>query len=400
MNRFNSLIKLSVILLWLVATFFAARWIENWRLSKSYADLLPPSAQQVLAEQENLQIDVFAIPGSAAARLVKNFLQPLIVWLDGVEINYMDMNDNIELVKQYGIQKQGEMVIHKEQQKFQLSTLSYEAFFNGLKRLSQPDNKWIVFVENLSSHSFNEHTGSVHNNGYSDWLKQLLAANYQVVILPWKPSIRLPKQTQLIVLAAPSVTLTEAQLQWLEGQAYLGRSILWLTDPRYASVQPALSLMFDVMRADAFHQGQLIIKDYPKHPVNQSFDRPIDLSEVMPFETTNQPLWLNDQDQILAATQQLENPENPDLSSRLMVVGDSDFLSNQYLDSGGNLEISYRMLDWLLEHDERVDLPSIGVSDSQVHFSANEILWFAGIMLVLIPLVLLLMAGYFWRKTK
>ncbi len=400
MNRFNLLIKLSAILLWLAATFLAAKWVENWRISKSYADLLPPSAQQVLKEQANLQIDVFALPGSAAARLVENFLQPLIVWLDEVEINYMDMGDNVELVKQYGIQKQGEMIIHKGQQNFQLSTLSYEAFFNGLKRLNQPDHKWIVFIENLSSHSFNEHTGSVHNNGYSEWLKQLIAANYQAVILPWQPSIRIPKQTQLIVLAAPSVSLTEAQLHWLENQVYLGRSILWLTDPRYASIQPALSLMFDVMRTDAFHQGQLIIKTYPKHPINQSFDRPIDLSEVMPFETSNQPLWLNDQDQVLAATQQIENPDKPDVISRLMVVGDSDFLSNQFLNSGGNLEISYRLVDWLLKHDERIDLPSIGVSDSQVHFSANEILWFAGIMLVLIPLILLVVAAYFWRKTK
>lgn len=400
MKKLGTLIKLSAVALWLVAVFFAARWVENWRISNDYADLLPPAAQQVLVEQPKLIIDVFALSDSAAARLVGNFLQPLVSVLKAAEINYIDSSQNPELSQQYGIQKQGEMVVHSGDENFQLTTLSYEAFFNGLKRLNQPQDRWIVFLENFSSHSFSAQNGSSQNNSYSAWLKQLMAANYKAMVLPWQPQMALPKQAQLIVLAAPSISLTTMQMQWLEAQIAQGRSVLWLTDPRYATVQPALSLMFDVMRTEAFHQAQLVIKDYPEHLINQNFDRPLDLTEVMPFETANQPLWLNQQSQVLAATQQVNGQNDANLPSRLMVIGDSDFLSNQYLNSGGNLEMSYRLIDWLLQHDDRIDLPSIGVGDTQLHFSANEILWFAGIMLILFPLLLLIMAGYFWRKAQ
>ena len=400
MSQLSSLIKISAVLLWLCAVFLAARWVENWRITQHYTDLIPTSAQQVLAAQTELKIDVFALPDSAAAKLVSNFLKPLINQLKAVEINYIDSSQNPELAQLYGIYKQGEMVVHSGDEKFQLSTLSYEAFFNGLKRINQPKNRWIVFLENLSSHSFNGQNGSTQNNSYSAWLKQLMAANYQAMVLPWQPQMKLPKQAQLIVLAAPEISLTDIQMQWLEAQIGQGRSVLWLTDPRYASQQPALSLLFDVMRTEAFHQGQLVIKSYPEHFINQNFDRPLDLSEVMPFETANQPLWLNEKNQVLAATQQIDGLDDSLTSSRLMVIGDSDFLSNPHLYSGGNLEMSYRLVDWLLQHDDRIDLPSIGMGVTQLHFSANEILWFAGIMLILIPLLLLIMAGYFWRKTK
>ena len=400
MQQLSALIKVIAVVVWLAAVLLAARWIDNWRITQHYADLLPASAQQVLSAQNKLTVDVFALPDSAAAQLVDNFLTPLLSELKAVEVNYIDSSQNIELAALYGIKKQGEMVVHSGERKFQLSTLSYETFFNGLKRLNQPNDRWIVFLENLSSHAFSDRNTSITRGSYSDWLQQLMAANYQAMVLPWQPQMLLPKQARLIVLAAPAINLSDEQIQWLEGQINLGRSVLWLTDPRYASQQPALSLLFDVMRTEAFHQGQLVVKTYPEHFINQSFDRPLDLFEVMPFETTSQPLWQNEQNQVLAATNQIDGQGDNSLISRMMVIGDSDFLTDQYLNSGGNLEMSYRLIDWLLQHDDRIDLPSIGMDDTQVHFSAKEILWFAGIMLILVPLLLLITAGYFWRKSK
>ena len=400
MNRLGVGFKLLIILLWLSGVFLSAKYIESWRINNQYSELLTPLALDVLKKQTELEIEVFALPDSAAATLVENFLKPLIKELKAVEVSYIDNKKNIELVQQYNIKKQGEMIVRNGDQSFQLSSLSYETFFNGLKRLSQPQNRWIVFLENLSSHSFHKQNGLIQSNSYNSWLNQLMAANYQAVVLPWQAKMKLPNHAKLIILAAPSVALTTDQIQWLENQIVQGRSVLWLTYPKFVTQQPALSLMFDMLHTGAYYQDQLVLKEYPEHLINQSFDRPLDLFEVMPFETDNQPLWVNEQGQVLAATQEIKGLGVAGLSSRLMVIGDSDFLTDQYLISGGNLEMSYRLVDWLLQNDDRIDLPSIGFDNKQLHFNASEILWFAGIMLVLIPLLLLVMAVYLWRKTK
>ena len=378
-----------LILVWLMLVFVAARLIPNWQLKASYADLLPASAQQVLAHQPPLTVDVFALPDSPAANLVDNFLEPLLSGLSDVEVNYIDASDNLELVQQHQISKQGEMLIRSEQSDFKLSTLSYESFFNGLKQMNQPHDQWLVFLENLGEKPFS--SGQV--GSLSDWLSALKAANYSSIVLPWDVQLTLPQQAKLLVLASPAETFDHTQISWLETQIEAGKSVLWLTDPQNVIAQPELSLLFDVMRTDSFHSGHLVIKDYPTHVINQFFDRPIDLVDVVPFETGNKPLWLNDQQQPVAATNELGD-------SRLMVIGDSDFLSNEFLSSGGNLEMSFRLIDWLLQHDNRIDLPSIGLGQTELFFSQKEVLSFAGIMLVLIPLLFLIMGVYHWRKNK
>ncbi len=378
---------------WLLLVLLSAKTVPAWRVTNQYADLLPASAQQVLHQHPPISIDVFAQPESAAAVLVDNFLQPLLDSLPAASVNHIDASLSPELVKQYGIQKQGEMVVHSGEQYFQLSSLSYEAFFNGLKRMSQPSDRWIVFLDGLQGKTFD----AGQANSYSDWLGALKAANYRSVVLNWQPQLQLPKMARLVVLPSPASSLTDAQMAWLEAQIEQGLSLFWLADPQTAVQQPALSLLFDVMRTDAYHAGRLVIKQYNEHAINKDFDRPLDLYDVMPFVTANQPLWLNDKQQVLAASQEISGANG---LSRLLVIGDSDFLNNSYLRSGGNLEMSFRVLDWLLQHDNRIDLPSIGLHQSQLHFSQQHILLFAGVMLIIVPLLMLLLGAYFWYKSR
>ncbi|MFC3194096.1 hypothetical protein ACFODZ_07575 [Marinicella sediminis] len=374
---------------WLLLVMLSARLIDNFRMVDTYTDLLPQSAKNILHQQQGLTIEVYAQPESPAAQLVNNFLQPIVASVENAEVKYMDIDSQPQLKKKLGIEKLGEMLIYQGTEKFHLTTLSYEAFFNGLKRLSHQDGAWLVFLEGHQGKSFDAGVSL----GYGQWLKALQAANYQVMVLPWSAQLKLPEKTRLLVLPAPARPFNLQQRLWLEQQVQQGISLLWLTDPMVTSVQPELSLLFDVVQTDAFHQGHLIIKSFPDHPVNQAFDRPLDLVEVMPYETANDVLWVNDQQQALASTSQLG-------ASRLMVVGDSDFLADEHLFSGGNLEMSFRLIDWLLKRDERIDLPAIGRWQSELYFAANEVLWLAGLMLIVVPLLLLLGGLLVWFKFK
>ena len=147
--------RITVMLLWLVLVFLLTRFVPNWQAKTAYAELLPASAKQVLAQQPPLQIDVFALPGTPAASLVDNFLAPLLDGLPEAAVNYIDASQNPEVVQTHQISKQGEMIIRHQDRDFQLSTLSYEAFFNGLKSLNQTADKWVVFFDSLGGKSFN-----------------------------------------------------------------------------------------------------------------------------------------------------------------------------------------------------------------------------------------------------
>ncbi|WP_133566501.1 hypothetical protein [Marinicella litoralis] len=381
--------RLVFLLLWLIGVFLLAKNVPTWSIQTEYSDLLTPSSKAVLAKQKALRIEVFALPDSPAAALVNNFLQPLVGELVEVTVEYIDFFNNPKLIQTYGINKQGEMIVYSDEKKFHLSTLSYEAFFNGLKKIEQTEDQWIVFLDQIDGKSFD----AGQSDGLNKWIKALSNSNYRSVVLPFSENMILPKEVKLIVLASPTLNFTDSHVDWLQLQISQGTSVLWLADPATALLQPGLSLLFDVMRTDAYHQGHLIIKAFPEHPVNQAFDRPLDFIEVMPYQTNNAVLWQNEQNQTLASTQEIDD-------SRLMVVGDSDFLSDAFLHSGGNLEMSFRLIDWLLHNDNRIDLPTIGSQGTQLHYQKNEILFFSGIMLILIPVILLVIGLIKWRKSK
>jgi len=375
------------LLLWLMVVMLAARFIENHRSESPYEALMPESARNVLSQQAGLSIEVFAHPDSAAAHLVNNFLQPIMSAVDTATVSYVDIDQQPELRQSLGIEKLGELRIHQGDQSFHLNSLSYEAFFNGLKRLSMDDDAWVVFLDGLEGKALSGHQPL----GYDQWIKALQSANYRVAILQWSEVLSLPDQVELIILPAPAEPAPQQLRVWLEQQAQQGRGLLWLTDPLLTSDQPELSLLFDVVQTDAFHEGHVILKSLPEHPVNEDFDRPLDLIGVMPYETSNQVLWRNDQQQAIASVSQLAN-------SRQAVIGDSDFLANNYVFSGGNLEMSFRLVDWLLEQDDRIDLPSMGQWQSELYYEASEVLWFAALMLIVVPILLLLAGLFVWFR--
>ncbi len=376
-------------LLWLLLVYWVASQVPFWRVSTDYERLLSASAQQVLQQQDQLSIDVYADQASVAGQLVNNFLQPLVRQLPAVEVNYLDLSSNPSLAGQRQIQAQGEMVIRRGEQAFQLKTLSYEAFFNGLKRFDQSNTAWVVVLDGWQSKSMS----NTAPQGLGQWLDSLRALNYAVVTLSWQPDLRLPEDVKALIIPAPQQALQQAAVDWLQQQWQRGVNLWWLTEPELAHVQPTLSLLFDVMPLDTYHSGHLIIKDLPQHPLNDQFDRPLDLVEVLPYQTLAQPLWLDTAGQVVASTQELEQ-------RRLLVTGDGDFLSNTQLHSGGNLEMSVRLVDWLLGHDDRIDLPSVGLQQSQIHLDSRQILTFSGLMIILLPLLLLGLAVRIWIKHK
>ncbi len=374
---------------WLTLLFVLVNYIPAWRVSSSYHKLISTSAEQVLQQQDPLVIDVFAAQGSVAAQLVNNFLQPLVTQLPSVAVNYLDLKENPSLAGNRTVNAQGEMLIRQGTQEFHLKTLSYEAFFNGLKRFEQTATAWLVILDGWQGKSM----GTSSQSGIGQWVADLRSLNYAVVTLSWQPQLRLPQDVKGLIIPAPKESISQEVVDWLQDQSQQGINLWWVTEPELAHSQPALSLMFDVMPLGSYHAGHLILKSLPPHQLNSRFDRPLDLVEVLPFETMAEPLWFDTTGQVVAATQQLSG-------QRLLVTGDGDFISNAHLYSGGNFEMSIRLVDWLLGYDDRVDLPSIGLQQSQIHLNQTQVLSFSGLMIILIPLLLVLIAVRAWFKHR
>lgn len=100
----------------------------------------------------------------------------------------------------------------------------------------------------------------------------------------------------------------------------------------------------------------------------------------------------------MALTQVNINAVNPDTKvipeQRVLVLGDSDFIRNNYIGQGSNLEFSNNIFNWLSADDELVSIKTNVVSGTTLHLSkAGRI----GLTLLWLGLPLVLFACGTWR---
>jgi ABC-type uncharacterized transport system involved in gliding motility auxiliary subunit len=57
---------------------------------------------------------------------------------------------------------------------------------------------------------------------------------------------------------------------------------------------------------------------------------------------------------------------------RVIVTGDGDFLSNQYLGNAGNLELGVNMVNWLSEDENFINIPVKTAPDTSLRLSRTE----------------------------
>ena len=84
------------------------------------------------------------------------------------------------------------------------------------------------------------------------------------------------------------------------------------------------------------------------------------------------------------ATDDLSNKEQ-----RLIILGESDFLSNAYVGYGANMELGQKMMNWLAEDDNFINIPSKTAVDLSLEFSPNAQIFLGIFFLFLLPILLI-----------
>jgi ABC-type uncharacterized transport system involved in gliding motility auxiliary subunit len=86
-----------------------------------------------------------------------------------------------------------------------------------------------------------------------------------------------------------------------------------------------------------------------------------------------------------------EEEDTDDLNNkeqRVVIFGESDFLSNAYVGYGGNMELGNKIMNWLAEDDNFIDIPSKTAVDLSLDLSPNEQLFLGSLFLFLLPIFL------------
>ena len=85
---------------------------------------------------------------------------------------------------------------------------------------------------------------------------------------------------------------------------------------------------------------------------------------------------------------------------RIIIVGETDFLSNMIIGYGGNLKLGLKIMNWLAQDDNFIAIPTKTAVDLNLEFSPNAVIFLGVFFLFFLPLALISTGISIWLRRR
>ena len=438
--------QLLIVSLVLLVTFgltiaIVVRYNRRWDLTREKAYSIQESTQEILNRLSDLDIEILAFyPQEDASRAnFEVFLKQCRMYHPKFIYRFYDPDRVPSLARELRIAEPYTVILRGAGRQERVIGPTEENMSNAFLRLAAPKKFNICFVTGHDETSIKRED----RTGLSFFAQVLQDHNYlpREIILTEKS---VPADCHVIALTGPHRDLDPTELKNLRVAFNKdAKGVLILIDP----MDPGTGVSFiNFLREFGVALGADVIVDkmskmvggdflvplvaqyISKHPITARFEKPTFFPvtrsvqpstetkeglEVMPLALSGSGSWaeanlstLEKGEAAFEVDHDLAGPipvavaveqilKDAKVGGRMVVVGDSDFITNGYLGLSGNLDLSLNMMEWLVKDDRFI---SIRPRASEFEpFLLNEHQQFKMFALILVGLpfvALALSAGY------
>jgi ABC-type uncharacterized transport system involved in gliding motility auxiliary subunit len=435
---------LVVLILGVIVLVEAVSFRHSYRidLTENKRWSLSPQTVKVAGE---LPVPVKAIafyrPDQPGKRTAEDLLKQYASRSDGkFTWEVIDADRNPLVARQYGFESYGTVALEatlkdgeKKQEKIQ--DLDEEKLTNAMIRVTRPGKRVVYF---LKGHGEKD-PGSSDRTGYGQMKAAVEKLNYEVKDLVLARETKVPDDVTIVVVAGPQRELLPNEIEALVGFVNRAGKVFFMVDPFQNTGLTAtlerwgLGLGNDVIidisptgrRAGAGPEIPVVV-DYLSHPITRDFRfatffpvaRTVSVKDKAPEGVTAQALartssesWAEtSQEQIrtgqvkpdpgeargplvIAAVATIDAKDAPadrkSAKARIVLVGDSDFAANEFVNLSGNRDFFLNTLSWLAEEENLIAVRPKESRSAPVFLTAaqNQVVFLVPV--VLIPLTLI-----------
>jgi ABC-type uncharacterized transport system involved in gliding motility auxiliary subunit len=381
--------------------------------------------------------------------LIKNSIERYQRYKPNLSVRFVNPDLARAEVESNNIRRKGELLIqyqgrteHLLQQQF-----SEQELTETLHRLARTQQHAVAFLEGHGEPSPMRSA----DNDMSKWAQQLKKRGITVTTLDFAKSLQIPNDLNALIIANPKNTLLPAEVFQISDFLDKGGNLFWLlksaetlqglaplAEKLGLTVQPGIvidpsSQLFSMglQRPDI---TSITSDNYGEHPITEGFYfrtlllqatalkvEPIAGWEATTLMFTHPQAWLETSD--ITDVEVVEFNEEVDITGplevavalnrvveqetagemtsskqRVVIVGESDFLSNAYINLEGNLDMGTRMLDWLVQEDVFLDIPARIPSDRTLELSDTVLFFIQVFFLIVLPLSLISTGVLTWLQ--
>ncbi|MES2490456.1 MAG: DUF4350 domain-containing protein [Pseudomonadota bacterium] len=404
-------------------------WTAGKRNSISVA-----SQKQLAAMPDPITFYAFIPSGDAEARNGVQFdIARYQRYKKNLTLTFVDPSAQPQKVRELNVQTPGELVAEYQGRRENLHATTEPIITTALQRLTFSGEQWVVFLE---GHGERAVADNESHTGYGKFAESLRSKGLKVQALNLAKTPKIPDNTSVLVIAGAMQEPLAGESQLLADYVAKGGSLLWLGDAdSTATIAPLTKEL-----AVTWHKGVIIdpvaqelqlpagfyVPDsYPPNPATQNFDQYTlyPLAEAVstnkdskwnavPLLSSTEQSWLETQPKMGGTVQfdgnDIKGPLNVGLSllrehkdasgdpdksraQRVVVIGNSNFLTNTYLAQQGNQQFGINLVQWLALRDSQLNIDIPKAPDTSLNMPGWAV---AVVSIGFVALLPLLLIGY------
>jgi len=353
----------------------------------------------------------------------------------------------IDRAKTDNVKRYGQTIIEYNGQLERIDKISEQNITNALIRLQRGIKPNLYFLHQHGERSIHDNSAA----GYSQLATQLVNKGFNV------SSINLIKDSlninnSVLVVGTINKPLLDSEQEKIHQFINAGGQLLWLQDPTtdsstnnsLANIAAQLNIHFisgvvidNNQEVNAMlklnHPAIIPILEYRRHPITEKMQYFTLFTSASAITTANsnqkmvnhwvttdllitssnswaessrltEKVEYNKEDDFTGplsigiAQQRQMNTADEKFSQRVVVIGDSDFIANNNLGQGANLDFIINTLNWLTSHDKLISIAPKNAPDLQLNLSAPVAAIIGLVFLIFMPLVFFISGALIWFK--
>lgn len=422
----------------IVLTLFAQQYHLRFDLTTNKRHTLSPQSIKVLNKlQSSVKVIGFFTTGAEKDK-AKDLLEQYAYHSKNFDWTFIDPERHPLEAKKYNIHRYNTLVVQSGQKREQIYEISEEKLTNAIVKVTRKGKKTIYFLKGHGEHEIED----IEKNGYSKLKEILNEKGYEVKPLLLVKQPKIPEDTALLVIAGPQKALLSAEIEAIKTYLNKGGSGLFLLEPEtgqeLAKLLKEKGIVLDndiiVDKMSRLFGGDYLIPVVVKYNQNHSVTKGFNLACFFPLARSINIEKNQDKGkrvEILAWTSENSWGEK-DLSGlkggkaiydekdiagpipvaaasfseekngfKLIVVGDSDFIDNTYLQVSGNKDLALNMINWLTEEQDLITIPPKKTHSKPLVLSSNQAQVLFWLPVIGLPLLVLLSGiVIYWKRRR
>ncbi len=423
-----------------VVNFLAARHSVRWDLSENKNFSLASQTHRVIRSlPRDVKITVFTREKDPGFQAYKERLDSYRQASSKITVEFVDPERQPKVAQNYGVTRTDTAIFESGTQTIRVTNPSEAELTGALIRVSKDDKKRILLLEGHGEHSVDDR----ERTGFSQAKEILTKQGYEVATISLLAQSAVPNGTEILAVVGPNKPITGDELDRMHAYVEKGGHLLLMVDPEtQADISSLLSrwglslgpgVLVDLQ--DRLAEGDLttlLVRTFTEHEITQDLNaavlfplaQHISFNEqagkdwdFVPLARTSPSSWaetdlkgrvvnLDEKQDIkgplpmAAALAPKSPPEEGKARPAIVVIGNSTFATNAFVNFPGNTDFFLHTVAWLAQDR---DMISIGPRDQALRpFVPNPIQerTLLYVQVIFLPAVLFITGINVWRKRR